>query len=172
MLRRIMGLLGALWGLLGVTALLGSAVSRLAPKAVEALRSPLSGAQWAALVAWVAFMFLAEGYQGFQRGFSPRVAARAKHLRDHPGALRVAFAPFFCMGYFGAPLRRRAVSIGVTAGVVLLVVLVRLLQQPWRGIIDAGVVLGLGWGLVTMLWYSAIALLGGEPPVDPEVTPG
>lgn len=168
-----MGLLGAIWGLLGVTLLLGSAVGRLLPKAIQALRSPLSPAQWALLVAWVAVMAFLEGYRGFQQGFSPRVAARARHLRDHPSGLRVALAPLFLMGYFGAPPRRRAVAIGVTLAVVGLVVLVRFLAQPWRGIVDAGVVVGLLWGLVSMLLFSARDLGGSEPPrVDPEVTAG
>ena len=164
-----MGLLGAIWGLLGVTALLGSAVARLAPKAIEALAMPLSTAQRIALAAWVLFMAFAEGYRGFQQGFSPRVAARARYLNEHPSGLRVALAPFFCMGYFGAPRRRRMVAIGLTSGVVLLVALVRFLAQPWRGIVDAGVVVGLAWGLVTLLWYAVRAFVGRGISVDPEV---
>lgn len=167
-----MGLLGALWGLLGVTALLGSAVGRLLPKAVEALRSPLSPLQWISLLGWVGFMAFAEGYRGFQQGFSPRVAARARYLRDRPTALRVLLAPFFVMAYFGAPARRRVVALGVTSFVVLLVVLVRHVPQPWRGIIDAGVVVGLAWGLLTVLLESVRALGSAGPAVDPEVTGG
>lgn len=166
-----MGLFGALWGLLGMVALLGSAVLRLAPKVAEALASPLSTGQWAALAVWIAFMAFAEGYRGFQRGFSPRMAARARHLFAHPSALRVALAPFFCVGFFDAPRRRRAVAWGVTLGVALLVYLVRFVAQPWRGIIDAGVVVGLTWGLVSVLWYGARAFVGSGAAIDPEVTP-
>lgn len=167
---RAMGLLGALWGLLGITALLGSAVGRLAPKTVEALHMQLGAVHWLVMVVWVGFMAFAEGYRGFQQGFSPRVAARARYLRDQPSLVRVLLAPFFLMAYFGAPARRRAVAIGVTLFVVLLVMGVRHVPQPWRGIIDAGVVVGLAWGLISMLVYSASALLSGAPTVDPEVT--
>jgi hypothetical protein len=47
------------------------------------------------------------------------------------------------MGYFHAPKRRRVTSLSVTAGIIVLIILVRLLPQPWRGMVDAGVVVGL-----------------------------
>jgi hypothetical protein len=34
--------------------------------------------------------------------------------------------------------------------IVGLVLLVGMLPQPWRGIVDAGVVVGLGWGIVAL----------------------
>ena len=52
---------------------------------------------------------------------------------------------------------------------LLLVIVVHQLPQPWRGIVDAGVVLGLAWGLVSFLVLSARALRAGVYPVDPEV---
>ena len=36
-----------------------------------------------------------------------RVAARVHYLLHHPTPVRVILAPFFCLGYFGAPRRRR-----------------------------------------------------------------
>lgn len=152
-----MGTFAAIWGIVGVTLLIGSAVGRLAPIAARALISPLLPIHWAALAVVVGGMAYLEGYRGFQLGFSPRVAARARHLYDHPTPLRALLAPFFCMSYFGAPPRRQLTSLGVTLAVVALVIGVRYVQQPWRGIIDAGVVVGLTWGLVAMLIFTARA---------------
>lgn len=156
-----MGNLAAAWGIAGVSLLLGSAIGRLSTVAWQAVTAPLQLRHWIGLAASLAFMGLFEGYAAFQRRFSPRVAARARHLASHPTPLRTALAPLFCMGFFGAPTRRRVTSVVVTAGIVVLVVLVRRLDQPWRGIIDAGVVLGLAWGLVA-LWVFTIRAFGPQ----------
>jgi hypothetical protein len=111
----------------------------------------------------------AEGYRGFQKSFSPRTAARARYLRDHPTHLRVAAASLFCFGYFQATLRRRSVAWGLTIGIVLLVGLVRLLPQPWRGIVDAGVVISLAWGTISLVLFSIRALTAPHFAVSPEV---
>jgi hypothetical protein len=110
-----------------------------------------------------------EGYKAFQLGFSPRVAARARYLRDHPSLLHALLAPLFCMAYFHASRRRQITSISVTAGIIVLVILVRMLPQPWRGIIDGGVVVGLAWGLVTLALFGYQALTNSSFPYPPEV---
>jgi hypothetical protein len=46
---------------------------------------------------------------------------------------------------------------------------VRLLAQPWRGIIDGGVVVGLAWGLVSLVVFGFQALTADEFPYAPEV---
>jgi DMSO/TMAO reductase YedYZ heme-binding membrane subunit len=52
---------------------------------------------------------------------------------------------------------------------VILVLLVRLIQQPWRGIIDLGVVVGLAWGLISLLVFSVLAFTSKVFPYSPEV---
>lgn len=170
--RSPLGLLAQVWGVVGVVGLLGSAVVRLTPYAVEALQSPLTGLQWAALVAYVAFMAHAEGYKGFQKQFSPRVVVRARWLRDHATPLQALLAPAFCMGLFHATRKRLIVSWAITLMVVVLVVLVKLLDQPWRGIVDAGVVVGLGWGLIAMAAWQVAQWRGRTLPVPPDVPEG
>ena len=152
------GWVGALWGLLGVSFLLVFAIYRLTPLALTALGMELSWIQWVVLVVWVLFMGVAEGYRGFQKAFSPRVAARCRHLRDHPTPFRVLTAPIFAMAFYGAPRRRRIAAFALTSGVILLVILVHQLDQPWRGIIDAGVVIGLFWGWASLViyWFQAM----------------
>ncbi len=46
--------------------------------------------------------------------------------------------------------------------------LVRALAQPWRGIVDAGVVVGLTWGCVAILVFWARSLLGRPPEIAPD----
>lgn len=168
----ITGKLGALWGMVGVLLLLGSAIFRLTPVAWNAFSVPLQWHHWTALGANVLFMAYAEGYRAFQKGFSPRVAARARYLMTNPRAPHVVFAPLFCMGFFHATRRRQITSLSVTAGVILLVVLVRWLPQPWRGIIDAGVVVGLAWGLIALMVFGVRVFRGGAFGYSPEVPKG
>ncbi|HEY5658307.1 MAG TPA: hypothetical protein VIY27_11025 [Myxococcota bacterium] len=163
------GAVGAFWGVAGVVALLASAVYRLGALAIDAFSYPFFWYHWVSLVLVVAFMAYSEGLMGFQRGFSPRVASRARYLRAHPRLHFVVLAPLFCMGFFHATRRRRISSFTLTAGIVVLVLSVRLLPQPWRGIVDAGVVVGLAWGLVSLIAYSAEALTAADFAPSPEV---
>ena len=165
----IAGSLGALWGLAGVLALLASATLRLWPKAVDAFYYPFAWYHWTALVAIVIGMAYAEGYKGFQKAFSPRTAARARYLRQNPRIVHVVLAPFFCMGYFHATKRRKITSISLTIGIIALIVLVYLVPQPWRGIIDAGVIVGLAWGILSLVAFSFQAMGRGPYPYSPEV---
>jgi len=163
------GVIGAIWGLFGVLLLLGSAVYRLSRMAVAAFDYDFGPVHWIALVVIVLLMAYAEGYRGFQQRFSPRVAARALFLKQHPRFLHAVFAPFFCMGYFYATPKRQRVSIALTLGIVVLVILVRFLPQPWRGILDAGVVVGLAWGVLSLLYFSGQAFTRPHFPFPPEV---
>ena len=148
-----MNVAGFLWGVGGILLLLGFAVLRLGAYAVEALVSPLTLWQWIALAAWTAYMVWAEGYKGFHLGFAPRVVARAHHLYTHPRALHVLLAPLYCMGYIHATTRRRIISMALTTMIVTFVLLVRMLPQPWRGIVDVGVVAGLLFGMLSIAWF-------------------
>jgi hypothetical protein len=160
---------GAVWGIAGVILLLGSAVYRLFPLAVSAFSTPFSWLHWLAFTGCILFMAYSEGYKAFQLQFSPRVMARALYLRDHPRAFHIIFSPLFCMGYFHATRRRQMISYSVTVGIIALVVAVRHLPQPWRGIIDAGVVVGLIWGIASLIWIVKGVLTGRCPECSPEV---
>lgn len=162
--------LAAVWGVLGFSALLVQALLRLTPVALEPVRDgSLTGVQIAIYALWVLFMAYSEGYRGFQKQFSPRMAVRAMHLSRHPRPLLVALAPVFCMGLIHATRKRLIVAWSLLIGIVLLVIGVRALSQPWRGIIDGGVVVGLGWGLLSVLWYFVRALFGHPPDVSPDL---
>jgi hypothetical protein len=146
------GTIGMVWGGVGVFGLLGFAIYRLAPRAVAAYEMGLTPGQWAITVGFCVFMAYSEGYRGFQQKFSPRTAARIRYLRDHPSLVRSLLGPLFSIGLFHATRRTKLLAWILTVGIVLLVLLVHRLDQPWRGIIDAGVVLGLSWGVLSLAW--------------------
>ncbi|RMG98259.1 MAG: hypothetical protein D6705_06560 [Deltaproteobacteria bacterium] len=146
----------------GVALVLVRALVRLVPIALEPIEGGLLGPFEAGVyVAWVLVNAHAEGYRGFQRRFVPRVVGRARMLAEDPspppGA--VLLAPFFAMALLYAPLRTMLVRWTIVAAIVGLVVGVRLLGQPWRGIVDGGVVVGLGWGLLALV----VAAVRGRP---------
>jgi hypothetical protein len=99
------------------------------------------------------------------------VVARALHLARHPRPLHLLLAPFYCMGLVHASRRRLVTSWVLVVTIASMVVAVRFLPQPWRGMVDAGVVVGLGWGLVAILVFAARAL-GGRPPAVALELPG
>lgn len=166
------GLATALWAVGGVLALLIQAVLRLLPRALEPVLAGeidlWAGLAYAASILTLGFF---EGYRGFQLGFSPRVVVRALHLAKHRRPLLVVFAPMMAMGLIHASRRRLIGAWGLVLGILALVLLVRMLAQPWRGAVDAGVVVGLSWGCVaTVVWL--IKGLRGQPPEVSADLPG
>lgn len=158
-----------LWGAGGVIVFLLYAVVRLIPIAAEALSLASTPLHWAAFGGSIAFLGYFEGYRAFQRAFSPRVVARAQAVAEDRRPLLVALAPVVCMGLMHATPRRLISSWAVVIGVTLLVIGVGLLDQPWRGAVDAGVVVGLSWGSAAILAYGLKALKGGAMPVSADV---
>lgn len=108
---------------------------------------------WAALVFSIGYMIYAEGYKGFHLAFAPRVVLRANYLRENPRTDLVLLAPLFCMGYIHATRRRRLLSIGLTLMIIGFIIVARILPQPWRGILDAGVVSGLTVGIGSIIYF-------------------
>ncbi|MEJ2697154.1 MAG: hypothetical protein P8013_10955 [Candidatus Sulfobium sp.] len=170
--NRRLGPCGSFWGITGVLVILGSAVYRLTPLALEVFSYDLLWYHWFSVCLSLLLMAYAEGYRGFQQRFSPRVAARAKYLADHPRLLHIFLAPIFCMGYFHATRKRKITSFSVTAAIIVLIVLVRLMHQPWRGIVDLGVVTGLIWGFVSVLFFGIKAFTSEDFAFSPEVPGG
>lgn len=165
----LVGKIGAFWGIIGLSLVLLRGLSSVMPHALALKSQEFAWVHWGGLALSLLVMGYAEGYKGFQCKFSPRVAARALYLQAHPTGARVIFAPLFCMGFFHATRKRTLVAYGVTTMVVLLIVAVSRLPQPWRGIIDVGVLFGLGWGVVSVWVFSFKAFFGGgEYDVSPE----
>jgi len=155
-------LLGFTWGIGGVLAMLMFAVYRLTPIAWDLTDIYLNGWHWLALVFSIIYMAYAEGYQGFHKGFAPRVVARATYLRNNPRILHVLLAPFFCMGFLHATRRRLLLSYSLTTMIISLVIIMKMLPQPWRGIVDAGVVTGLFLGVCSIIYFLVQSITAPE----------
>jgi len=131
---------------------------RLTPIVIDALRFDLNWYHYILLIVIVLQMAYSEGYRGFQKNFTPYVIHRMQLLREHADWINSLLAPLYCMGYFRANRRDLTAKYALTIGIIILIVIVNQLDQPWRGLIDAGVVVGLGWGLVTLVVGYAHAL--------------
>lgn len=164
----MLGVVAAIWGFCGICLLFSSAIYRLGALALEMPMDSFAWYHWAALAASLVFMGFSEGYRGFQQNFSPRVAARILYLSQNVTPVRALLAPLFCMGFFHAQRRRKIISYCLTGGIILLVLVVRTIDQPWRGIIDAGVVLGLAWGIVSLAAFTFQAFTRADYSASPE----
>jgi hypothetical protein len=152
-----------------VALMLCSALARLTPVALEPWETGALGTLGMGVaIAWGVFNAYAEGYRGFQRRFSPRTIARAAYLGENPRFVDVALALPFTLGLYFTTRRQLMVSWGLLVGIVGLIVAVRALPQPYRGIVDGGVVVGLGWGLLSLLYSLGHYLVTGKTS-DPEL---
>jgi hypothetical protein len=160
--------LALIWGVGGFVALLLYAIGRLLPLALDSLAYSWSLLQTAVFVGNLVVMAWLEGYRGFQCRYSPRFAARSRQLLLHANLTQTLLAPLVCMGFVYAPSRRMIGAWALTLGIVAIVLLYRILPQPWRGILDAGVVIGLAWGLAATVYHVVRALHKG-PLVDSDM---
>lgn len=159
----------AIWGVVGVMLLLLFAVYRLTPFVVELFYQQLTTIQVVTLVVWCVFMVYSEGYKAFGLEFAPRVVARAQYLSRQASWRRVILAPLFCVGYFGASKKRIMISTALFLGIVVLIVIVHFIPQPWRGIVDSGVVLGLVCGILLLVIDGYKAIRQHDYLIDPDV---
>ena len=157
------------WGVGGYLFLLSQAIYRLTPKALEAIEDGMTTWQWGLWALFLVFMIYSEGYKGFVTQVAPRISARAMTLVTDPNPLRRVLAPLFCMGYFHTTRRRLLTTYLLTAGIVLLILVYHNLPQPWRGILDVGVVVGLTWGILSIVAFSAKAFGRSDFDASPEL---
>ncbi|SIS86847.1 hypothetical protein [Neptunomonas antarctica] len=161
--------IAVLWGITGIGMLLGSAIYRLGAIGWNTFDYTLQWHHWLAMVACILFMGFAEGYRGFQQAWSPRVAARILFLSENITPFRLFLAPLFCMGFFSIARKRMIITYSLTLGIIAMILLVHQLEQPWRGIVDLGVVTGLIWGLASLVLFTLRAFFGKNFAYSPEM---
>lgn len=168
----VCGIVASVWGAAGLAGLLLFAVARLLGVIAAGWAVPWDWSHWTVAGVNAVFMAWSEGYRGFQLRFSPRCAARVKWLAHNPSPVRVLLAPLFVMAFFGAPRGRVIATWVLTIAIVIAIVVVHALAQPWRAALDIGVVIGLCWGLATFgLWLWRV-FSAPDYPVSPEVEVG
>ncbi len=140
-----------LWALLGFIGILGFAIYRLSGYFYTAWQMQFQWYHWLALSINCLFMAYSEGYKGFQKSYSIKFANRLQELKQKPGLVPKLLAPLFCMNYFSAPKKDMILAYSLTLAIVLLIIIFNQIPQPWRGILDIGVVVGLSWGIASTL---------------------
>ncbi|KAI2507695.1 hypothetical protein MHU86_6694 [Fragilaria crotonensis] len=164
-------LASSIYGTGGVLYILSKAIRRVAPVAMEPFAKgaiPLTQLQLGSYVVTCLWFAYVEGYKGFQTKFAPLVVSRSFTM-DY-GSSKIhhfLLAPFYSMGLFHATKKRMIVSWSVSLGVAGIVYAVKKLPYPWRNIVDAGVVVGLTWGSVSIVLHYIKALVTGAAPADP-----
>jgi hypothetical protein len=144
----------ALWGVVGVTAILVEAEVRLFILAWKGTAEHFEGPVAAAALAWCALNAWLEGYRGFQKRFVPQAIARAWSIAPDSMA-ETLLAPVKVLGLWRTERKVMQRAWLLVLGITALVLIVRHLAQPWRGVVDAGVVAGLLWGTVA-LWVQFV----------------
>lgn len=164
-----MGFIAAAWGFAGLLFILIGPIIRLGELSLEAMEYEVQWYHWAVGLANIGFMLFTEGYRGFQKKFSPRVGARLKHLYENPRWLDVFLAPLYIMGFYHTTRRRQIATFALLFVIIIFVILIRMLPQPWRGMLDMGVVLGLSYGTVTILYFVWQAFTNKNYSISPEL---
>mmetsp|Transcript_105019 Transcript_105019/g.186024 ORF Transcript_105019/g.186024 Transcript_105019/m.186024 type:complete len:190 (-) Transcript_105019:22-591(-) len=158
----------SLWAVLGVALFIMNGMRRLVPIALLPFQRGLGIPSWVAYLLTCAFFAYVEGYRGFQQRFSPLVVRRALLLNGKQPAMHQACAPAYAMAFFHATRRRRLVSWVLVISIIVIVALVKRLPYPYRSILDAGVCVGLTWGIGSiMLIFARSVKKGHAPDTDP-----
>lgn len=159
--------IGGIWGVFQVLTILGNAIKRVVPIALQPfLQKDMLPIHWAAYTVWCLVMAYSEGYKAFHLKFSPMVVGRAFSLNENQSIVNYLFAGPYSMGLFAADRKRMIVSWSVLAGVFSIVNLVKKLPYPYRSIIDGGVVVGLTLGSISIVFNSIRAIFGYKPNTD------
>jgi hypothetical protein len=152
------GLVVAAWAIGAIALSLVEAIWRLGARASATLQAGLEPHEWATLIVVVALFLYGEGVRALQRRFVPHVVNRTLVVARGGGAVASVLAPLFAMSLVhDAPRAMARAWVGV-ALIVVAVLAVREMPEPWRGVIDAGVASALSWGLGALLLQSARAL--------------
>ena len=143
----------------GVIAIFSSAIFRLYPHVREVFSFELTTINWIVLIAYLAVMIIGKGFFALHRGFVPRVMNRAELLAENGKLIDRLLAPLYCMGFFKAPKKRLIISYAMLLLIITFIVSASKISQPWRGIIDLGVVVGLSIGILSLLFLGINKLI-------------
>lgn len=152
----------AWWAVTGVAALFLTAAGRLGGRGLETMRAGMTAWQWLALVLLTAAFVYGEGYRALHRRYAPFVVERAGRLGPASSRLRCVLAPLWAMALVGERSRLVVRAWAGAWAIVVAVVLVRSLPEPWRGIVDFAVAGALFWGFVALLLEAWGSLSSGS----------
>ncbi len=139
------------WAMIGVSILFASATYRMGSRGIATMQGGLSAGEWVALVLLTLAFVYGEGFRALDRRWVPGLVQRARRLRREGGTLLRVLAPLYGLSLIGVDRRKLVRAWAGTTAIVLAVLLVRSLPEPWRGITDFAVAAALAWGLVAIL---------------------
>lgn len=145
------GMVAPAWAIVGVSTLFAWAVYRLGGRGIAVIREGLGGAEWLALIALTFALVYVEGIRALDRRWVPALMDRVRDLRRERSLTVRLLAPLYGLSLIGLPRARLVRGWLGTSAIVLAIVLVRLLPEPWRGIVDFAVAAALAWGLAAIL---------------------
>lgn len=157
------------WAVLANAAMFAHVAFGLAARTVHVAQEGLTTGQWSLMLGLMLLVGYLEGYRVLHHRVAPAIVARAHQAsrRDGASVLDVVSAPFQALGLVRAPTRtlvRAWLCVVLHAPVI---VGLRALAEPWRGIIDGAVATSLLFVVGSML-VRHVALLrqaehaGGE----------
>lgn len=149
--RRWLDVVAPAWAVIGVSALFATATYRLGERGVAVIRDGLGGWEWMALAGLTLVFVYGEGFLALDRKWVPGLMRRARELKDERSVVLRLLAPLYGLSLIGAPPAKLLPSWLGTLAIVGAVLVIRVLPEPWRGIVDFAVAAALGWGLVAIL---------------------
>ena len=131
----------------------------------------LTNWQWLGFAGIGIGLLLLEGIRAFQMSFAPLLIRRSCELQGTSPCWQLILAPFFVAGLISATPKRLCKSWLLVAILIPgLALSVPHLPYPWRQAVDFGVVLGLGWGTASVLFFWLRGLVWGRwPEVNPDM---
>jgi hypothetical protein len=139
------------WTLLGVAALFATSIVRLGSRGIATIQRGLEWGEWSGLIFLTVAFVYGEGFRALDRRWVPRLLERALLLRDDPRLSVRLLAPLYGLALVGVGRGDLIRGWLVVAAILGAVLTVRVLPDPWRGIIDFAVAAALSWGLVAIL---------------------
>lgn len=156
--ERRSGRLATMWALAGSAVVLTHAAVRLGAQGLDTVRNGLGSGEWLALVVLTTAFVYGEGVLALERRFIPHLVDRSRRLAGEGSAALRILGPLYAFSLVGAPARALVRAWAGVAAIVLAVVTVRALPDPWRGIVDLAVAAALAWAVVALLRQSPRAL--------------
>jgi hypothetical protein len=150
-----------IWCILQVILILWMSVVRLVPLVAGLTRPENMGAMsnlnWFLTIVWCLVMGYCEGYRGFYCKFSPVAVDRAFSL-DTTGRFYnihiILLGGPYAMGLFMADKKRLITSWLLFIFIFWMIAMVKKLSFPYREMVDAGVLVGITLGMLSLVWHS------------------
>lgn len=144
-------ILAPIWGAAGVCFLFVFAVLRLGTRGIGTIQGGLGGLEWAALITLTVIFAYGEGYRALVRQWVPGLFRRLGRLRKESNVVLRLLAPAYALALITPDGGQRLRAWLGTGAIVVAIIVVSRLPDPWRGIVDFAVAVALLIGLIDIV---------------------